>query len=522
MKINNFLKKQRMRRGTPKINKLSFSSVLIIIGMLLNKTVGFIREMSIADAYGASATADIYLLAYMLPFVIFSILTSAIKSTFIPVFTDVKNKYGEAAALNLANSFINAMGLIGILIALSGVLLADYYVPIFAYGYEGQSLETAILLTRIMFPMVLILTVSSAISAILQVYSKFFIQTIVWTPHNIIIILYNVILSRHYGIEGLAVATIVAAFTQIAFQLPAAIKVGFKYKVACNFKDKYLKKMIKLMIPIFIGSGIVQINILVDKTLASNLVQGSIASLNFANRVYTLPIAIFVVSIGTAAYPELSRVARKSKRELSELTIKLLRVLTVILLPIATLMLVLRYEIIQILFERGEFDSRATALTATALFYYSFGMIGIAFRDILGRSFYALQDTKSPMINGTITVIMNIILNFVLIQYLDHGGLALATSIAHITTALLLLYTLNKKINLNLYHFMIFFIKIIFVSVILGVLAFAMKNLLSEFNVLFITSFSSAISLLLYVILLKKLKIEEFDYLASQIKEIIK
>lgn len=505
-----------------KINKLTLSSIIIMIGMMLNKLLGFIREVSIANAFGASIEADIYFFAYMIPSIIFSLFSRVMTTTFIPVFLELKNNKGEDYAMDIANSLVNVIIFLSTIITVLGISLAKFYIPYIAMGFEGENLLKTIRLTQIMFPLVVFLAVTTIISGILQAYSRFFVQTIVWLPNNIVIIAYNFILSRYFGIKGLAIATVIAGITQILIQIPELIKVGYKYKFIFDIKNPYIIKMVNLMIPIFIGAGVAQINVLVDKALASTLAEGSISSLNFANRLISLPISIFVISIGTAAYPRLSEMAgSKNYEEFVVLIKNISKTILLIIAPITIAAMILRYPIIEFLFQRGAFNKNATKLTAIALFYYSIGLIGVALRDILNRAFYAMQDTRTPVINSIISIAINIVLNLILIKFMGHGGLALATSIANILTIVLLVFSLNKKINFNIgWSTFKYLFNLFIVTLSTAVIMNNSLILLKGFNAFVLLVIETLIMAISYLILLKLFRFKEVDLFLKKIPAI--
>ena len=172
------------------------------------------------------------------------------------------------------------------------------------------------------------------------------------------------------------------------------------------------------MAPVFVGVAVNQVNGLVDKTLASTLVEGSISALNYANKLNEFVMGIFIVSITSVIYPLLSKLsAANNKEEFNNSIVKSINYVILLVIPISIGAMVLSTPIVKLLFERGAFDLRATQMTSSALFCYSIGIIGFGLRDILSRVFYSIQDTKTPMINGAIAMALNIVLNLILIIY---------------------------------------------------------------------------------------------------------
>ncbi|EPZ55374.1 matE family protein [[Clostridium] sordellii ATCC 9714] len=208
--------------------------------------------------------------------------------------------------------------------------------------------------------------------------------------------------------------------------------------------------MIWLIGPVLIGVAVTQVNAIVDRTIASTLVAGSISALNYATKLNQFVMGMFIVSISSVIYPMLSKLSTENnKKKFKQSIVTSINVVILIIIPISVGAIILAHPIVKLLFQRGEFDARATEMTAIALIFYSVGMLGFGLRDILGKIFYSLQDTKTPMINGIIAMILNIVLNLAFVKFtnMQLGGLAFATSISSLVTIALLSVSLRKKIG---------------------------------------------------------------------------
>ena len=237
---------------------------------------------------------------------------------------------------------------------------------------------------------------------------------------------------------------------QFIFQLPFAMKRGYKYQPYINFKDEYLNKMLKLVGPVLIGVAVTQINTIVDRTIASTLVEGSISALSYANKLNQFVMGMFIVSISSVVYPMLSKLSTENNKvEFNKSIVTAICTVILLVIPISVGAIILSTPIVKILFQRGAFDDRATYMTSIALVFYSIGMIGFGLRDILGKVFYSLQDTKTPMINGALAMGLNIILNISFVKFtnMQLAGLALATSTSALVTVALLFINLRIKIG---------------------------------------------------------------------------
>lgn len=318
-----------------------------------------------------------------------------------------------------------------------------------------------------------------------------------------------------YGIQGLAIALVIGTVFQIGLQVPFTRKLGYRFKLDFDLKEEGLRRIGVLIFPILIGSGIQQINTMVDRILASGLAEGSIAALNFSNRLSLFIIGLLSAVVGSIYYTSMSNYFSSGKDELFK---KLLRntinVSILLIIPATIGFIVLRLPIVQLIFQRGMFDSSASEMTAVALFYYTIGLIGFLLRDILSRAFYAIKDTKTVMINGSFAVGVNIVLSILLVRYLGLGGLALGTSISGIIGTVLLLVSLHKKIgDFGVRDILITFSKVSVASTMMGIAVYYSYKMvfpISSSNL--IAVFLSVISgVLLYGVLVLALKINEVE-----------
>ena len=429
------------------MSKVAKATIGLMLATAIAKGLGFGRELVLASSYGVSMYSDAYLTAMNIPVVIFAIIGITLATVLIPLYFEVNNELGEINALKFTNNVFNIVIVLCILLAIIGVVFTEQLVKIFAVGFEGETLNIAIHFTRITIMSIVFTGLSYIMTAYLQIKNNFTIPGLASVPKNIIIII-SIILSVKYNPYIMIWGTLIGIATEFIFQLPFAIKSGYKYQPYINIKDKYIKKMSWLIGPVLIGVAVNQINTMVDRTLASTLVEGSISALNYANKLNGFVMALFITSVGAVIYPMLSKLSSEDNKEkFISSVVQSINSVILLVIPISIGAIVLATPIVKLLFQRGEFDARATSMTAIALIMYSIGMVAFGLRDIIGKVFYALKDTKTPMINGAIAMIMNIVLNIILVKYLQLAGLALATSISAIVCIFLLFGSLKKKIG---------------------------------------------------------------------------
>ena len=290
-------------------------------------------------------------------------------------------------------------------------------------------------------------------------------------PMNIILIV-AIILSSVIHIYLLPLGKVVAAFVQLLFLIYFAKKQGFAYKPIVNLKNKHIKKIGYIALPITLSSSVEQLNKLIDTTLASYIAVGGISALNYANQLNLFVQGIFVASITVVFYPMISKMAAENnmlslKKTLSQTIV----VISVLLVPATVGMMVFAEPLVKLLFGRGAFKNQAIEMTSTALFFYSIGMVGYGLTEVLNQVFYSLQDTKTPMVNALMAVSLNIVLSLILSRYLGVGGMALATSISAIVCTILLFISLGKKIGyFEMKSLSLIFLKIMLASMLMGII----------------------------------------------------
>lgn len=511
------------------MSKVAKTTIGLMIVTMLSKVLGFGREVVLSYVYGATAQADAYITAMSIPTVMFSSVGTALATTFIPLYYEVNNIEGEEKSLKFANNIFNIVIMISVFIAIIGFIFATPLVKIFAIDFNGEKLRLAVILTKIMILGIVFIGLSNIMTSWLQINGNFIIPGMIGIPFNILIIA-SIFISRDRNILILGIGTLLAIASQFLFQLPFSYKQGYRYKLFIDLSDKYLKRMIWLILPVFIGVGVNQINTIIDRSLASTLGDGVILVLNNANRLNGFVVGLFIATLGAVIYPILSKLSSEGDKEQFVKSVSM-SVNSVILLviPISVGAIVLAEPVVRLVFERGKFDANATSMTAIALAFYSIGMVSFGLRDILGKVFYSLKDTKTPMINGAITMGLNIILNIILVKVMGYSGLAFATSISAIICIFLLFKSLKNKIG--------YFgqdkiakttIKSLLASIIMGVVT---KIAYSNLNILLGSGFiKEAVSLLVsigtgvivYVIVVIVLQVDEISLMMNIIKTKVK
>lgn len=401
-----------------------------LIGVV-SKLLGFLREVTLARHFGATAATDAYLVALVIPLIVVGALINAVTVTFIPIFAEYEATRGEAAALRLVNNTLNLLLLLSLLLGGFWYLLAPQVVGVLAPGFHGSQATLTIHLTRLMLPAVLAMAAVGLATAVLQSRQHFWVPAATGLPYNFILIAAIIFLAKYFGIAGVAVGTALAIFSQALMQIPSLYRAGFRYQPVLDLREEGLRKMGVLIWPVLIGVAATQLSVIVDRWLASTLPEGSISALNYSFKLVTLPLGLIVSAVTSVTYPLFSQMAATDRqRALGESYLKTAKILILFFVPLTAGMIVLREPFVKAAFQRGAFDAGDTAATAVALLFYSLGLVAYSLNDLSARVFFAVQDTRTPVVVSVMVVGLNVALNLVLVKPMAHGGLALATSIA--------------------------------------------------------------------------------------------
>lgn len=425
-------------------NVFKTASIMIIFSML-SKVLGFLRDYMTAIKFGTTMEADAYLMASNIPNILFVIIGVAITTTFIPIYNEIKQNKTKKELIEFYSNVLSILVIISFALTILAEIFTPILVKIIAPGFYGDKLQLTILLTRILSSVIILNTVIYMFNSILQCEGNFFAPASIGIPYNIILIIYYIFFSDKYGVIGISIFVSIALVLQIIILYNYLKKVNFKYKFIINWKDKNLKRMLILLLPVCIGTGMTQLNGIFNGIFSSSLDSGSVAAMNYALKLNTLISDIIIMSIITVAYQNMTQIAAvNNNKELENESNKNIIIMFIVLIPIILVSFILGEYIVRILFERGAFDSNSTYLTASAFRYYSIGLFGIAINNLLTRVCYSIKDTKTPMIASIISIIINIILGFIFVKELGIKGIAIASTIGVIVSAIILYNRLRK------------------------------------------------------------------------------
>jgi putative peptidoglycan lipid II flippase len=426
-----------------------------VVGMatMLSRIFGFIRDMVVAGIFGAGVTTDAFFVAFRIPNLLRRLLAEgSLTVSFVPVFTEYLRNKTREEALELANITFTALSIILVGVTLAGVLLSPLIVTIMAPGFTrtADQYTLAVFLTRLMFPYILLVSLGALCMGILNSLRHFAAPALSPVVLNLAMIVAALTLRNFFRepVVALAIGVIVGGVLQLAMQWPFLIRMGVRLKLDFRFRHPGVKRIGMLMLPAAFGAAIYQINVFIGTILASLLPTGSVSYLYYADRIVELPLGVFAIAVGTATLPSFSEQVALGKREELKRSISFsLSLILFVAIPATVALIALRVPIISVLFQRGEFGTESTLLTAQALLCYAVGLWAFSVIRIIVSAFYSLQDTRSPMMAAIVALIVNAALSVALMFPLQHGGIALATSIATAVNVGMLWVILTRRMG---------------------------------------------------------------------------
>lgn len=505
-----------------------YSKVMIVLLLisLLSKIAGMLRESFIASAFGAGYEVDAYNIAYIVPFLLFSLIGPALTTTFIPILSETYEKDSKKEMYKLANNVISIVLSITIIVFILGELFPDIFVGILAPKFNKDTMDLAISLTRLSMINVLFIGLNYGFISILNVLGEFTSTGITGLLLNIPIILY-VTLNKSYRIESLMFYTMIGYGIQILAHIPFLLKHNYKYKFNISFNDNRIKRMIGLIIPIIIGIGVNQVNVIIDRMMASGLQEGTISAIAYANKTNDIVYTLLTSSIMVVIFPIISKSANKNDNYFTFKNIlkKVEEIIIFIIVPATLLLAYLREDVLTVLFKYGAFNNQALKYTSIALFYLSFSTIFYLLRDIYNKGLLALQDTKSSVINTSIGMLINIVINLATVNKLGIVGLCLGTTISSVVTSILLRRKLYKKIDLQISkHGILSRVKIFVNSILMIIVLEIFNEIIFEFldanlSSIIKLTINLLLGIIIYFIVSYFTKSKELLYLINEIKE---
>ncbi|NMA93204.1 MAG: murein biosynthesis integral membrane protein MurJ [Clostridiales bacterium] len=431
-----------------RIEKFKLTTAQLAVGIAIltlgTKLLAFVRELVLANFFGAGTVTDAYVMAQSIPNILLAGLISAAAISYMPIFSRITESEGLREGNLFTSRLLNAMLIISVAAAVLGAIFARHLVSVFARGYDEPTAALTAWYLRPAFAMAIFNVLVYIFEAFLQYKEIFFPQIIFGYLQNISVIAFVVIAAKT-DYHLLILGTLVGWVARGLGCLWTARRRGYRYSADFKF-DAAVKEAVTLALPIFIGGSVNQINTFVDRALASDLRSGSVSALNYGNTIINSIVMLTVSILVIIVYPKLNKAFAAGDRErVGELAERGINILALISIPFSMGAMLYARPVIQLIYEHGAFDAAATDLTSSAFFYYAIGLSFITFNQLITKVFYSMHDTKTAVGCSVVAVAVNIVLNLILVRYMQHSGLALATSIAQALNAALLWYSFRRK-----------------------------------------------------------------------------
>ncbi len=518
------------------INSVTVAAIIIAMSSLVSRLLGILRDRILAGEFGAGQTLDVYYAAFRLPDLIFNIVVmGALTAGLVPVFTGLINDWkdgrpnlfsdGNKKAWELIDNLINLMFLVLLVFCFLGIVFADQLMSLMAPGFSLEAKHECASLTRIMFLSPMFLSLSGVFSGILQSFRRFFLYSLAPILYNVGIIVGALFFVPTFGIKGLAWGVVLGAAMHMAIQIPGVAALGYRYRPLINFKDKSLRKIVKMMVPRTLTLVVTQFNFMAVTIIATGLSAGSLAIFNLANNLQSFPIGIFGISFAVAAFPILSAAAGRTDKLIKHFS-NTFRQILFFIVPSTILLLILRAQVTRIILGSGNFDWEDTMLTFDTLGLFSISLFAQATIPLLMRVFYARHDSKTPFIWGMVSVVANIAMALYFVSHKGVLGLALSFSLSSILNFILLWLSLHKVLgSMDEDRVLVSTVKFSLAGVAGGFVAQSMKHAIEPFvgtshfvGLLAQTAASGILGLAVYFLVCYLLRSEEMMAFWASVK----
>src|SRR6202011_292878 len=428
---------------------------IVAISVMCSSLLGLIREQLFAGLFGAGKNLDAFLMAFRVPNLLRDLFAEgALSTAFITTFSKKIATEGDQSAWRLGNKVATLTAVFMSAVTLLGIVFAPQLIEVMTWwSWSPEKTELTILLTRIMWPFILLVSLAALVMGMLNAKQVFGPPAMASSFFNLGSIIGGLALGwwidPHFGARsliGLAIGTLIGGLWQLTAQFPSLRRVGYKYRADFQWRDEGVRTVLGLMAPAVIAASVVQVNVLVNSGFAARLGDGPVSWLNIAFRLMQLPLGIFGVAVATVTLPLVSRSAAVGNTsEFRSALAHSIRLVLLLTIPAAIGLIILAEPIIRLIYEHGRFTPESTMQTAGALRFYAIGLAGYSADKVLAPAFYALNKRYVPMFVTLTSIAINFSLNWVFTFYLHwgHRGLAFSTSMVAITN-FLFLYTMMR------------------------------------------------------------------------------
>lgn len=456
---------------------------LIAVLTIISKFAGFLRDVFVAQAYGATSVSDAYFYAYQIPSLALILLGglggpfyTATVAVFSKIVTDVTQKPDETVKETFYQ-FVTITALVFGVLSVLVYIFSDTIIGLIISQGAPELIKIASMQLKIMSPMILIGGVIGIYYGVANVYREFFYTSLSPLMASITIIFALIFLPNDkYGLI-LAYSTLVGAVFQLILQLPACFRVGLFYRPSFSFSSNEMRQLGEILFPAMLGTTVGQINVYIDMFFTSGLEEGAWSAVSYGNKIFQFPVGVITTAFLVPLFPMFSSfVGQKDFSSLKEYFHKGLNSLWFLSFPVFALMAIFSYDAIKFLFERGAFDADDTFLVSQALFFLSVSIIPYVARDAVTRVFYAFGDSKTPFLIAVLSIAVKSVMNFIFVKIFGVGGITLSTTIVTFFNMIMLGILIMPKINLEYAKFVKPLLKVSVSTFVMSVAGFMMRG----------------------------------------------
>lgn len=507
--------------------KLIKSTGIVAISTLSSRILGFVRDVIIANVFGASRELGGFFIAFRIPNLFRRLVAEgSLTISFIPVYTEYLENKGKDEALKLAQKTLSILIIVLLCIVSIGIIFSPYIVNIFAYGFDDiEIINFTVYMNRLLFPYLFLVGIVAFSMGYLNSNRVFFAPAFSPVLLNVGFIIGALLFTKFFEkpLIGLVCGVLFGGILQLLLQIPYMIKHGFKMKISIDFKHPGIRRIFKMIAPAVFGIAVYQLNILINTAYASTCEEGSIPYLYYCDRLTELILGIFIVSIGNVILPEMSRfAASKDYKALKEMYRKAVLVSLFLAVPASAALIIIGYPLLNVMFVRGSFTNVDALNTFKALKYAALAVPSLAVLRISTPTFYSMEDTKTPVYSAVAALIVNIVCGYYLKNtILSYAGLSLSISIAAFVQVTILVIFLHKKIgNFGFRKIFSELLKIVVATIVMSLVIFYLKNMVDWDGGKFISKILSLLLIIFtgggaFFIVCWIVNLEEFKFLIN-------
>jgi len=418
---------------------------LVMVIMVFSRLMALLSNLIYITFFGVNLETDIYSYAIQLPNIIFNSFGTALVTVVIPIFAGYIGTGEKERAFKFADNVISLSFLFTLGLSLLGVILAPFILLLTRFRHEGY--EFAVMAVRIMIPVIIFYALNYILQGILQSLGRYNMPAFVSVPSSLAVIAYVFLLGDRFGVKGLVIATFIGLSLQALILIPPLFMTEYRFTPSFDYRNEDIRKALRLVPPILVGTSAYQLNMLFNATLSANF-KDTVAIITTVQNLALYAILAFIYSVTSVIFPKLTMLAARNDMEgFKDSLLKVLRSVIYFLIPASAGLIAVRYQLIDFLYGWGKVTGDNVMLASKILALYALGVTGVGVKEVVDRAFYSLKDTKLPAFNGVVIMLVNVASSLVLISFIGVLGIPLAYSISALTGALVLMLMIRRKVG---------------------------------------------------------------------------